>query len=132
MYSRHSYALQSAIAACLLAAVSGTAAAASDQESIEQVIVTGSYIKGAAEDAALPVKVIDRSELERQGSPAILDVIRSLSASQGTTGESFAGGVLFGAGTVNVNLRGFDGGRTLVLFNGRRLPISPVALQGVD
>ena len=40
--------------------------------------------------------------------------------------------MLFGTGAVSVNLRGFDGGRTLVLFNGRRLPVSPVALLGVD
>jgi hypothetical protein len=46
------------------------------------------------EDAALPVTVIDRSEIERQGSPAILDVIRSLSLSHGTVGEANAGGVL--------------------------------------
>ena len=106
--------------------------AASDAQPIEQVVVTGSYIKGAVEDAALPVTVIDRDEIERRGGPAILDVIRSLSASQGTVGESNPGGVLFGTGSVGVNLRGFDSGRTLVLFNGRRLPVSPVALLGVD
>lgn len=128
MHSRNSFVLRSAIAATLLATFSATAA----EDPIEQVIVTGSYIKGAAEDAALPVTVIDRSEIERQGSPAILDVIRSLSLSQGTVGEANPGGVLFGTGAVNVNLRGFDSGRTLVLFNGRRLPTSPVALLGVD
>ena len=94
--------------------------------------MTGSYIEGSVEDAVLPVTVIDRDALERQGSPAILDVMRSLSASQGTVGESNPGGVLLGTGAVSVNLRGFDGGRTLVLFNGRRLPVSPVALLGVD
>lgn len=76
--------------------------------------------------------VIDRDEIERRGSPSILEVIRSLSASQGTVGEANAGGVLFGTGAVGVNLRGFDGGRTLVLFNGGRLPVSPVALLGVN
>jgi iron complex outermembrane receptor protein len=135
MHSRNSFVLRSSIAATLLAALSGTAAAADapgDAQLIEQIVVTGSYIKGAVEDAALPVTVIDRDDLERQGSPAILDVIRSLSASQGTVGESNAGGVLLGTGAVSINLRGFDGGRTLVLFNGRRLPVSPVALLGVD
>jgi iron complex outermembrane receptor protein len=134
MHSRNSFALRSSIAATLFAALTGTAIAAETPSDapIEQVVVTGSYIKGAVEDAALPVTVIDRDELERQGSPAILDVIRSLSASQGTVGESNAGGVLLGTGSVSVNLRGLDGGRTLVLFNGRRLPVSPVALLGVD
>ena len=134
MHSRNSFALRSSIAATLFAALTGTAIAAdtAGESPIEQVIVTGSYIKGAVEDAALPVTVIGRDDLERQGSPAILDVIRSLSASQGTVGESNPGGVLFGTGSVGVNLRGLDSGRTLVLFNGRRLPVSPVALLGVD
>jgi iron complex outermembrane recepter protein len=136
MHSRNSFVLRSAIAATLLATLSGTAVTAAAAESnevpIEQVIVTGSYIEGAVEDAALPVTVLDREDIELQGSPAILDVMRSLSASQGTVGEANPGGVLFGTGSVNVNLRGFDSGRTLVLFNGRRLPTSPVALLGVD
>jgi iron complex outermembrane recepter protein len=133
MPSRNGFILRSTIKTILLATAS--AAIADDISSdapIEEIIVTGSYIEGAARDAALPVTVLDREDLERQGSPAILDVIRSLPASQGTVGESNAGAVLFGTGSVSVNLRGFDGGRTLVLFNGRRLPVSPVALLGVD
>jgi iron complex outermembrane receptor protein len=127
--------LRSSIAAALLAAVPATATAgdaASDAEPIEQIVVTGSYIRGAVEDAALPVTVLDREELESQGSLSVLDVIRSLPASQGTVGEGNPGGVLFGTGAVSVNLRGFDNGRTLVLLNGKRLPVSPVALLGVD
>jgi iron complex outermembrane receptor protein len=94
--------------------------------------VTGSHISGAVEDAALPVTVLGREDLEKQGSASVLEVLRSLPASQGTVGEGNPGGVLLGTGAVSVNLRGFDGGRTLVLFNGKRLPVSPVALLGVD
>ena len=135
MNSCNRFVLRSSIAAALLAAVPAAAiadAAASDAEPIEQIVVTGSYIRGAVEDAALPVTVLDREELESQGSLSVLDVIRSLPASQGTVGEGNPGGVLFGTGAVSVNLRGFDGGRTLVLLNGKRLPVSPVALLGVD
>jgi iron complex outermembrane receptor protein len=133
MNIRHILVLRSSIAAVLLASASAASADASGEtETLEQIVVTGSHIEGAVEDAALPVTVLDREELESQGSPSVLDVIRSLPASQGTVGEAHAGGVLFGTGAVSVNLRGFDGGRTLVLFNGRRLPVSPVALLGVD
>lgn len=134
MHIRRDLILRSSIAAALLTTAPAMAAdnTPSDLAAIEQVVVTGSYIRGVAEDAALPVTVLERDDIERQGSPSILDAIRSLSASQGTVGEANAGGVLFGTGAVGVNLRGFDGGRTLVLFNGRRLPVSPVALLGVD
>ncbi len=135
MHLRNCWISRSSIAATFLVTMSATAAAADtsiDAEPIDQIVVTGSHIEGAVEDAALPVTVIDRDEMELQGSPSILDVIRSLSASQGTVGEANPGGVLLGTGAVNINLRGLDGGRTLVLFNGRRLPVSPVALLGVD
>jgi iron complex outermembrane receptor protein len=134
MNSRNRCHLRSSITVTLLAAAAAATAddATSDAEPIEQIVVTGSHIKGAAEDAALPVTVVDREELERQGSPSVLDIMRSLPGSQGIVGESNAAQVFFGAGSVGVNLRGFDGGRTLVLFNGRRLPVSPVPLLGVD
>lgn len=127
--------LRTAVATTVLTAITFTTVHAqtrSDTPQIEQVVVTGSYIRGAAIDTALPVTTIDRDEIERRGNPAILEVIRSLSASQGTVGEANPNGVLLGTGSIGVNLRGFDGGRTLVLFNGRRLPVSPVALLGVD
>lgn len=135
MLLRNNLVSRSSIAASLLLTTAGTAAVAAtaiDAELIEEVVVTGSHIEGTVDDAALPVTVIDRGDIERQGSPSMLDVIRSLSASQGTVGEAHSGGVLFGTGAISVNLRGLDGGRTLVLFNGRRLPVSPVALLGVD
>jgi iron complex outermembrane receptor protein len=103
-----------------------------DRETIQEVVITGSYLDGAAEDAALPVTVINEQDIEKQGSPSILDLVRSIPASQATFGESNAQQVFQGSGGVSVNLRGLDSGRTLVLFNGRRLPISPVPLLGVD
>jgi iron complex outermembrane receptor protein len=134
MHSPANSVLHSGIAATLLAipAVALAVDESSEKEAIEVIVVTGSHIEGAVEDAALPVTVLGREEIESQGSPSILDVIKSLPASQGTVGEAHAGGVLYGTGSVGVNLRGFDGGRTLVLMNGRRLPVSPVALLGVD
>jgi iron complex outermembrane receptor protein len=120
----------SLVVACLAAA--SAARAAETDVLVEEVIVTGSYIRGTVQNTALPVSVIDRAELEKQGSPAIIDVIRSLSASQGTVGESNAQQIFLGGSSTSINLRGLDGGRTLVLFNGRRLPVSPVPLIGVD
>ena len=42
---------------------------------IEEIIVTGSYIKGSPEDAALPVDVITRADLQ---DVAVLSPVRSL------------------------------------------------------
>src|SRR5688572_14069787 len=134
-YTRSSSAMHSKFAVALLATIPAAAMAADNSgsdESIDEIVVTGSYIEGVVEDAAMPVTVLGRDEIESRGSPSVLELIRSLPAAQGTVGESNPGGVFLGTGAVGVNLRGFDGGRTLVLFNGKRLPVSPVPLLGVD
>ena len=60
----------------------------------EVIIVTGSYIRGTAEDAALPVDVLTSDDLTKQGSPSMPDLIKSIPAVQGVMGESNQ----FGAG----------------------------------
>lgn len=54
MHIRNRFILRSSIAAALLTSVSATAAdnTPTDLAAIEQVVVTGSYIEGVAEDAA--------------------------------------------------------------------------------
>lgn len=89
------------------------------------VVVTGSFIQGTPEDAALPVDVIDAGDLELQGSPQITDIIRNLGVSSGADGQTnqFSSNGL--EGTANINLRGLGAGRTLVLLNGKRQTFSP-------
>ncbi len=55
-------------------------------EVAEVVIVTGSYIRGTPEDAALPVDVISSEELEKTGAPTTLELIKSLNVSNGVLG----------------------------------------------
>ena len=97
------------------------AAMAQGDPVLEEVIITGSFIKGAATDAPSPVSVIDRDNLLQQGSPSTVDIVANLPFSSGTENQSnqFASGNT--AGTANINLRGLGLSRTLVLMNGRRL-----------
>ncbi len=100
-------------------------------EIAEIVIVTGSYIKGTPEDAALPVEVIGSEELEKQGAPSVLDVLKQTPVMTGIIGESnqFASGRGQAAqGSAAINLRGFGASRTLMLFNGHRLASDGVNL----
>lgn len=112
--------LPMAIAAASI--TSGPLAFAADElAELEEVIVTGSYIKGAATDAASPVSVIDRDSLMQQGAPSTVDIVQSMTFSSGTENQTnqFASGNT--AGTANINLRGLGLSRTLVLMNGRRM-----------
>lgn len=100
----------------------------------ETIVVTGSLIRGTPEDAALPVNVIERQDIEAQAWPTAIDLIRQLPASSGILGESnqFDGRAsILSVGTATVNLRGLGSGRTLVLMNGRRFTSSP-RTDGVD
>ena len=100
----------------------------SDEEYIEEVTVTGSHIKGAVEDAALPVTSLSRDDLIQEGTPSTLDLIKNLSFSQGADGETdqFQAGA--GADRATVNIRGLGPSRSLVLINGERTTWSPHAI----
>lgn len=109
------------------------AAAAQQAQEVEEVVVTGSYIAGTPENAAQPVDVIGAADLQKQGSPTTVNLVKTITAAQSSIGESnrFLGTA---AGAATVNLRGFGSSRTLVLFNGQRMATSPaaVAIESVD
>src|ERR1043165_6817803 len=102
------------------------------EPSLEVVLVTGSYIRGTAEDAALPVDVVTAEDLERQGAPSMVDLFKSIPAVQGITGESnqFTAGQT--TGTSNVNLRGLGPTRTPAVLTGRGLAPPAASTIGVD
>ncbi|GFE89456.1 TonB-dependent receptor plug domain-containing protein [Steroidobacter agaridevorans] len=100
-------------------------------EELEVIVVTGSYIQGTAEDAALPVDVFTADDLQMQGSPTMVDLVKSIPAVQGVLGESNQFGSAQSTGSSNINLRGIGAVRTLVLMNGRRIAGSPTG-NGVD
>ena len=94
-------------------------------EIMEEVVVTGSYIKGTPEDAASPVDVITREEMDMKGNPSIAEMLRAMGPIAGIDGETnqFQSNGL--EAISNVNLRGLGAGRTLVLFNGSRVVPNP-------
>ncbi|MEM7097162.1 MAG: TonB-dependent receptor [Pseudomonadota bacterium] len=99
------------------------AMAQDSQREIEEVVVTGSYIRGTPEDAALPVDVVTRADLEDQGDPSINELIRNLNVSSSTLAETNqfdTRGAQAAEGVSTVNLRGLGPARTLVLINSKR------------
>ena len=51
---------------------------AGGKASTEEIVVTGSYIRGTPEDAALPVNVLSAEDLEKQGAPTTVELIKLL------------------------------------------------------
>jgi iron complex outermembrane receptor protein len=98
----------------------GALAAAADNTP-EIVVITGSYISGAAEQTALPVTVLSADDLKKRGSPSMVELIKDLPSSGAVFGDAnqFTAGRT--EGVSSVNLRNLSASRTLVLFNGRRI-----------
>lgn len=100
-----------------------------DDGEFEKIQVTGSHIKRANADGASPIQVIDRQSMERSGYNSVSDVLRDISASSFGASREQSGSAA--AGSATVSLRGLGANKTLVLLNGKRLPLDAI-LGSVD
>ena len=94
-----------------------------DVQTLDTMVVTGSHIRGTPEDAALPVEVYTAEDLRRQGSPTVLDFIKSLSVTGSVLGESNQTNTNLGAQSrsgLNDQPARAWAASDLVLMNGRR------------
>ena len=98
-------------------------------DEVEEVVVTGSQIKGAKITGALPVSIISSADIEAIGVDSGDDLLENI-VEQGqnyfTEAEDASGGVNASRGDMGAyNLRNLGVGNTLTLLNGRRLVSSP-------
>src|SRR5262249_14887949 len=70
------------------AAAAAAAPAAPAATEVGEVVVPGSYIAGTPTNSALPVDVVSTANLEKQGSPTALQMVKTLTASTSGLGES--------------------------------------------
>ena len=125
------------ISSCIFAALASNSLVSLGQDSpleIEEVLVTGSLIRGTPIDAPSPVTIVDRTNIEQQGAAGIWDVIKNLNINQGSTTytNGSSGNGISGA-TSNINLRNLGTNSTLTLVNGKRVtPVAGVTLDGSE
>ena len=98
--------------------------ALAQDNSIEEIIVTGSYIKVTSKDGSSPVDIITREEIDGIGAFLTSDITRNLSINSGSENntDAFTSGST--QGTSNINLRGLGLSSTLVLIDGRRQTVT--------
>jgi iron complex outermembrane recepter protein len=97
----------------------------------EEVVVTGSRIRRPNLEGPSPVVTIDAAEMEARGYSTVLDALEDLPQNSGG-GFDQQNTFGFTPSASAVNLRGFGEGRALVLIDGRRLPVFPLAANGTD
>ena len=125
-----SIALMQALSAGMVAGVATTPALAQAPQSVEKIEITGSRIKRAEAEGALPVTTIEREDLEASGQTTVAEFIRGISFA--TAGNFRPQSGSSAQGFSEVNLRGLGSRRTLVLVDGRRIAKSPIVGDAVD
>ena len=127
------YGLMAGLVGAVVAPVSAFAQDSEGEEAktLDRIEVTGSRLKRAEIEGAVPVIVIDRASLDATGDVSVADVLRdspfasfgNFRPQSGSSAQSLA----------TVDLRGLGSGRTLVLIDGRRAPTNPMsASSGSD
>jgi len=94
------------------------------QDLIEEIVVTGSYIKTTSKKDTSLVDIILRDEIDGIGAFLASDITRNLSINSGSENntDAFTSGST--QGTSNINLRGLGLSSTLVLIDGRRQTVT--------
>ena len=96
---------------------------ADSEDSVEEVVVTGSRLKRSTFTSISPLQIVN-AEISREAG--LLNAAEILQTSTSANGQqvdlTFSGFVLDnGPGSRTINLRGLGADRTLVLINGRRM-----------
>lgn len=90
---------------------------------LDRIEVTGSRIKRADIEGAVPLTVIDRAALDASGDVSVADVLRDATFSSFGNFRPQSGSSA--QAVADVDLRGLGSDRTLVLIDGRRAPYAP-------
>lgn len=126
MYNhKKSTALRKMIHSCLASSliVPAVAIAASEEVEVEEVVVTGSYIRNSAFTGASPVDSISQEDLLESGAPTMGQYIRDLPYTQNTDTVANVNHTQNGrhdSNSARFNLRGIGATSTLTLVDGMR------------
>jgi len=121
------------INAAALLALGAIALPAVAQQALDRVEITGTSIKRIDAETSLPVSVITRDTIDKSGASNVQELVDRLSYNNGggvALGQSIGDGS--SNGQSGASLRGLGRARTLVLLNGRRMPVYPFSGNGVD
>lgn len=124
--------------AIALIGISTQAMAQSADKPMERVQITGSSIKRIQSEGALPLEIITREQLDRDGIVTAEQLISTLNINaNGSDNLASNADVVSGAqrgnnGASSANLRGQGADSTLVLLNGRRVATHGMKGQAVD
>src|SRR5271155_251212 len=96
-----------------------------EDQGLQEVVVTGSLIHRTDTETPSPVQVMSAEQIQQSGYTDISEILRNITANGANTlSQSF--GQAFAAGASGVSLRGLTVGDTLVLIDGQRMTAYPL------
>ena len=114
---RHLFGRAAGLAILAVLSSAGSAAAAEDASTVNEIIVTGTRVAGLrAADSPAPIQVLSAPALARVGSPGLID---ALALSVPSFNAQAVGGDMANE-TLSARLRGLSPNHVLVLINGKR------------
>lgn len=119
--------LSTAVAATLLASSVGTYAQQSESPEVEEVVVTGSYIRRSEGfNMSSPLTQITVEDLEAEGTVNMGQVVQNMTINSGAASAATNSIQGTNSNTSAFNLRGLGTRATLTLVNGKRSPTNNV------
>ncbi|MBL8361716.1 MAG: TonB-dependent receptor [Rubrivivax sp.] len=113
--------------ACAAAVLIVSSAAMAQEQRVE---ITGSAIKRVNAETPAPVEIVTREQIARIGATSVNELLKSLAVVDIFDTGEISSNSPGGSGTARVRLRGLGDTQTLVLINGRRVPVNPLQDTG--
>ena len=90
------------------------------EEEIEEIVVTGSFLKRTAQDSPSPLSVVTSADIEDLGIADVAELVQTLPWQSGSQARAATFQGEGADGRNSFNLRGLGHGSTLILVNGKR------------
>jgi outer membrane receptor protein involved in Fe transport len=128
------------VSSLLACAVASPGFVLSQEQVLEEIVVTGSFIKRDSFDSSVPLTVVDQTDIEAKATPNLGEVLATQTFNYGTDFQTNTYAAR-GQGGVNsqANLRGLGPRATLNLIDGRRSSqgnlnnaLPQIAIQRID
>ena len=98
-----------------------------DQRTGEEIVITGSITRNPAAATASPVVSVTADDIQKRGITTVTEYLQTMSANNAGTVPPSWSAFGFTAGASAPSLRGFNDAYTLVLFDGMRTAVYPLA-----
>ncbi len=117
----------STLATGVAAVLASAPQAVAQDDTIEEIVVTGSHIRRSEFNSRAPIQVVDSATFDRIGAEQPVEALKEFTVNSGSQFYGEGGG-----GRSQFNIRNLGVGSTLTLINGKRAGVATGGSNGQD